>query len=217
MSLLDNLYNCWQFKDSLDGVAGQPFVIPAPIYEPGHFTGNGLRCNGTADSTGTTPGTSVMPIAGDWVGALWFKPITFSTSRSSSVLTSNVNTGIAGFRLRISAQNTNFNIVDATGQNVSVNAAAVSLDEWHLALFGHNATTLKGFLRVDNVQAEFLNPFIISTAQPSNIAIGNFPQMNQPPLNAACCLLAFWTGRILTEAEMNDLWNGGAGLDYPFS
>lgn len=217
MSLLDNLYNCWQFKDSLDGVAGQPFVISSPVYEPGHFTGNGLRCDGTVASNGVAPGTSAMPTAGHWVSALWFKPIAFPTKRPLTALVSNVNFPIAGFRLRITEVGTiDFNMVASNGQNVGVAAPPVTLNEWHLAIFGHNATTLKGFLRVDDVQIEFLNPFVTSTGTPANIAIGNFPQMNLIPANDVNSLLAFWTGRVLTEAEMSELWNGGAGLDYPF-
>lgn len=211
---LGNLTNCWRFNDSLAGINAQPFQIPAPVYEPAKF-GNGLRMNGTVDSIGPAIGSAVATGPLPWTIMCWFKPDSFNFG--SFVLASQ-NGLYGGFELTNMGDGTLlFSVRLANGSSVGIaNPTALSLTEFNLLIFGYDVGYRKSFLRVNDVQADYSGVFDVPASISANLTVGNRPAMKSASANGVITLLTAWYGRLLITTEMQSLWNGGAGLDYPF-
>lgn len=214
-SYLGNLSNCWRFNDSLVGVNGQPFIIPSPAYEAAKF-GNGLRMNGTLPSIGPAIGSAVATGPFPWTMMCWFKPDSFSGW--PFVLTSK-NALFGGFELvNVGDGTLRFSLSLINGSSVSIiNPTVLSLTEFNLLIFGYDSVTRKSFLRVNDVQADYSGVFDVPPTIGANLTVGNRATMTSASANGVINLLTAWYGRALPVADMQGLWNGGVGLDYPFA
>jgi hypothetical protein len=208
-SKLPHLYNCWTFDDTVYGINTQPFQITSPAFEPGLF-GNGLRCNSTPDASGTAIGTVTMVYTQDWTGMVWVNPNIISGTQTvlDNVTGSGVNR--RGFSLQIQSTGAVVLVVHGGGSVFNVaTSIPITSGTWNCVLFGYNATTLKSFIRVNDVQTDHPGVVLPGGGPPANLRIGS-------SLDGVLDNLALWKGKVLTATEMSELYNSGTGVDYPF-
>lgn len=217
-SKLPFLYNCWQFESNLVGVSAQPFEIAAPKFTNGLF-GSALLCDGTLDSVGPAIGTGTFAVHQDFTAMLWFN--------------SRVDSGnLVLMDCRGTSPNRGFTIYhvgDSDGGGTIwfrfFNGALVSgtfstnsapTNQWNCLLFGYNATTQIPFVRLNDGQTDGV-VFIPSALPVSNMAVGARSSHTDPAVfNGALDLPTLWKGKVLSATEMDELYNGGTGVDYPF-
>lgn len=215
-TLLGHLYNCWQFNDSLAGINGQPFIIPTPVYEPGKF-GNGLRLSaGVPD--GPAIGTFTLRSGGmDWAGLFWLKLNALPAVSAVFGNQNSANAAYGGWKLQINSIGIlSFSIRSGVSSNYTVyhDAPLVPGTEY-LIIFGYDVTTQTSFLRVNDSQHNS-TAFIANPGYPTNVALGCFPTQTVSSLDGVISLFTIWQARAFTESDLQALWNGGAGLNYPF-
>lgn len=207
---LGHLANCWQFNDSLAGVAGQAFTISSPVFEPGKFTRNGLRLRGTsALNGGPALATNLIPFAAGWTLLLWLNPVTLAFPTGSANIIKNQNALNGGFSLVL---NDTGLILFSVNQDANVSLGITSANpipagEHALIMCGYNTQSKKTFLRVNNVESvsEVFTPF---PGVPQNLEFGG--------VDGVVSLLALFLAQNMSPSVFGTLWNGGAGLDHPF-
>jgi hypothetical protein len=86
---------------------------------------------------------------------------------------------------------------------------------WHHTVCTYNSSTNQIYVYVDNAQ---YGPFSRTLNLPnSNIYVGLLtPPSGIQVLNGDVDECGWWS-RVLTSSEVNDLWNSGNGITYPFS
>ena len=118
--------------------------------------------------------------------------------------------GTNGWALRVSFGTTfNFLWIKA-GVDKQINAGPITSATWFFVVMGYDADTLEVFYSVDGAP---------KTRSASAVGLGQHTtfQLHEPPITGGggCDLdeCAFWS-RVLSDAEINDLWNAGAGISY---
>lgn len=217
-SKLSFLYNCWLFESNTAGVNCQPLEIANPQFTAGLF-GSALNCDGTLNSAGVAIGTGTFAVHQDFTAMVWFKSRTDSNNlvlldcRGSSpnrgftlYHAGNID-GTAQARLRVIDGFFSLNIYSAN---------SVPTNQWNCVIFGYNATTQKHFVRLNDAQVDGA-VFAVSATPLPNMAVGARSTHTDPAVfDGAIDLVALWKGKVLSAAEMSELYNLGAGINYPF-
>lgn len=215
--LVGHLYNCWQFNNDLHGLNGQPFGITSPVYSTGKF-GNGLRMSVGAP-VGSAMGTQTMQTGGnDWTGMFWLRLNSLPPAPSGEAAILDNRNSSNGFGISMQSDGVLFFRItgaDFISMDVQSPTPLVANTDY-LILFGYNTITKKTFLRINDVQAVLASTIVASPGVPKNLTIGAGNISQSSSFDGVVSLLTFWRGRALTVTEMQALWNGGAGLDYPF-
>jgi hypothetical protein len=92
--------------------------------------------------------------------------------------------------------------------------AGITRQAWHLVVMGYDGTAGKSFLSVDNGALIYSAAFVPT----GNNNAGNFGFFNANSQNNEWAgrndECGIWNPRALTQANINSLWNGGAGLPF---
>lgn len=216
-SKLPFLYNCWLFESNTCGVSGQPFQIAIPQFTNGLF-GSALLLDGTLNSAGPAIGTGTFETHQDFTVMVWFNS---RTDVGNLVLLDcrapSPNRGFTLYHVGDTGGGTLwfrfFNGVMVSG-TFSTNVAPTN--QWNCAIIGYNATTQAPFLRLNDAPVTGV-VFAASPLPISNMAVGARSTHTDPAVfDGAIDLVALWKGKVLSAAEMSELYNLGAGLNYPF-
>ncbi len=105
-------------------------------------------------------------------------------------------------------------VADGGGTGQSITIAQPSLNNWHHIVVGYDSGTSQAFMYVDNgarqnVACVGVNPTAAA------FQIGNYSSAPAYPFQGLIDEVGFWK-RVLSAAEVNKLYNVGAGLSYPF-
>lgn len=109
------------------------------------------------------------------------------------------------------------NIAFAPLEGAALTISAPDLDTWYFFTCGYNVVTGTNFLSV-NGSARVTSPGLPeSTGGPTGFTVGA-PEGGGTAnlMDGRVDSVSFWKGRALTPSEDLQLYNGGAGLDYPF-
>jgi hypothetical protein len=114
------------------------------------------------------------------------------------------------YRLSVAKPTDNWVYVDA------VSGGNVDLDTWHLIVAWHDHALDKLYIQVDNGTVDSVaTGGALQAASTADLYFG-YRQWVGAYLTGKIDEAGFWK-RILTTDERSALWNGGAGLTYPFS
>lgn len=218
-SKLPFLYNSWLFESNTYGINCQPFEIASPQFTNGLF-GSALNFDGTLDSAGPAIGTGTFAVHQDFTAMLWFN----SRSDSNNLILldcrgASPNRGFTVFHVGDNAGGGTiwFRFFNGSFTSGTFSTNSAPINQWNCLLFGYNATTQTPFVRLNDGQVDG-SVFIPSALPLPNMAIGANALHNNSAqcFNGAIDLLTLWKGKVLSAAEMGELYNFGAGEDYPF-
>lgn len=211
MALTDNLVSYWKLDgNSNDSVASNNGTDTAITYS----VGNGKIVQG-AGFNGTTS-TFTVPIVMGTVGSfnLWYKRA--DTSTANDCMFGSTKIAVADYiRINPTASNT----VQFICENDVVSGSVTTDTNWHMATIVWDASTAwKGYVDgtlvatgtgVKNPTNTGYNIRAGITADGTGIASNTY-------YNGAIDEIGYWNRRI-SESEITQLYNGGAGLAYPFT
>lgn len=169
-----------------------------------------------ANNLGVSNGNAVQTITG-WVN--------FNTLPAVGVpmyLVTHCATGASGGRLVAAITNSAgtyqpYANVGSDSYDVNAIGGTVSLatGAWHFFVTTFDGVTLINYW--DNVQVNTVSATITgSTAQATSFEIGGDPGNTGRYASVKLDIVGYWN-RVLTGPEMTSLYNGGAGLEYPFT
>jgi hypothetical protein len=154
----------------------------------------------------------------DFTLACWINPVSVSGTKG---ILSKFDTGTdqREYQLFTSGTSVQF-VVSSQGvagfiDNVATPTSTISLDTWSFVVAWHDATAQTINIQVDNGTT-------YSASHSGGVFVGTSPFQ----VGTAVTDNLFWIGRIdevalwkrlLTVAEISDLYNSGSGLSYPFS
>lgn len=214
-TFLGHLYNCWQFNASVAGLNGQPFLIDSPVYEPGRFAG-GLRLTVGGPSAAAI-GTGGFKAGGvDWTAMFWIRLITLPAG--STVVAGNLNGRWGGWELRLNSVGIlTFSIREGASVKWTItDPVPLAVDTHNLIFLGYDHFAGKHFMRVNDTQFNFGFQIVANPGTPANLVLGSVATDSVSALDGVISLLTLWQSRVVAESEMQALWNGGSGVDYPF-
>ena len=102
---------------------------------------------------------------------------------------------------------------DGGSNAVTITSAPISRAEWHHVVFQWDTTTQKSKLYVDGV---FVGEESIAAFGPISDRLSWAAGVNGYGFNGRIDEIGVWN-RVLNDAEITQLYNGGAGKAYPFN
>jgi Concanavalin A-like lectin/glucanases superfamily len=182
---------------------------------------------GQAVAINGTPGTYLtmasapaitMTTATSLTVCAWF----YLTARTSCAYVSKGNAGAnASYEYLLGLDGSQkFQVAIANGsaaQALSDTGAVPTLNAWHLVIGWFDAVANTLNLQVDNGAVVSVAATVTSYASAHALEIGRWAGwVSSPSLTGRVDMVGIGK-RVLTEIERAQLWNGGAGLEYPFT
>lgn len=234
--LLNNLISYWRFN--VDRAAGQTTldsqgahdltltnvgITAGPFFCDTGILGEGALCIGAggtfAGATGGGDfalGLGVSFAISCWIKGTWDAPVSMLISEYDN---NNIANGafwldknnVPPVTLQINLRDTGGNII-----TISAPGAPPANGVWHHCVFGFDATVKQGYLYFNNGPRQSLGTVtngIASVATDFHIGVcvnNPFPAFT----NGRVSEVGFWKNRILSAADVSNLYNGGAGLSY---
>lgn len=207
MALIDNIAGYWKLDESsgnaADATGGGTTLSNSNVSYSAGKINNGANFNGSNSSLAASSSISSGPFS---LG-FWFK----TSSSSQQVLFNNPDfpggSSTQGYVLINAGQLTA--ISGSGGSSLTSPLSTYSDGNWHYCVYTCGAGT--GRLYVDGTQ--------VSTASQTQLAFNYYPFLgrnnNGNYLNGSLDEVGVWS-RVLSASEVTELYNGGAGLQYPF-
>lgn len=219
MALIDDLVSYWKLDvdaaNQIDSHGSNDGTVDGAVFDAGGLINNCYDFDGDNDFISLANPENLSPDDNDWSLSLWFK--TNNTTADDRILFASWNTEISdwltlGFN---SSHEINFQVDDGSDPRTNLNAGSGWNDDvWHLAVVTRNAATNEWVLWVDGVNQDSDSLTDSSVDTVNNAKIGQ-------DWNGA----RGWGGlidevaifdKVLSEAEIEELFNGGVGFAYPF-
>jgi Concanavalin A-like lectin/glucanases superfamily len=223
-SLLTGLVSYWKMEETSgtrSDSAGPNVLTPAgTIFGMTGKIGNGARANGSPSSALTAADNSSQNFTGSFTVAGWMSLINLTPPNENPIMvgkwTAPPGGGDGWVVYRQFGGDYWVFLVTADGSTsfqVTVSALA-PLDSWHfiVAIYDHAVSKIR--LSVDGAvpaEAPFTGP-VFHSLHP--LAVLNFSDLDGA-FNTSVDELGLWN-RVLTTAEITELWNAGSGITYPF-
>lgn len=222
MALTTNLISYWKLDESSgsasDSVGSNTLTNNNTItYSPGKIN-NGA--NFVAASTQYFS-SSIVPNDANITIALWFK----TTATATQELWGHDSTGGSGWSRRLTMNNAGsgklelfYTNVGESGQVTFDSTGTYNDGAWHYAVFTLDSS-LGGALYIDGTALTTGHTYYaISGGTNSNLMFGRNNNGGSPVwyLTGSLDEIGYWN-RAITSTEVTQLYNGGAGLQYPFT
>lgn len=214
-ALADNIVSYWKFdaSDSTDALGVNNGTDTSITYSSGNGKINvGAGFNGTSSKI-TSAGTSFPLLASNRTINAWF---------NSATLPSNANQTIFSYGLPVMNQGMILLIADSGGtkyasfagySNDLTVAQAMSASTWYMITGTFDGTTARLYFNGTEIGNANKSTWATVTGRPS---IGNTMQDQGDFFNGAIDEVGIWS-RTLSATEVTELYNGGAGFQYPFT
>lgn len=219
MALADQFSNVWKSDEAsgnlLDAIGGVDLVAEG---SPGSATGilSGCRTyDGSTQYFHASNNTVISPGDTDWSFYVWFYATSFSANRQVfSKRNANANPEYT-FWCNTSARP--IWGIGGTGTDQTW-GSAISTNNWHLACLRHSATSNQKGMSIDG------SAFV--TSNTSGAALTYSVPLRVGAKNSAPVIeffagsideIGFAPGYLINDSDAALIWNGGAGLAYPFT
>lgn len=213
--LLTKLYDHWTFNDTLVGAYnGRTFTAPAPAFTDGKIYQKALSLDATTNTVCDLPSSSQtdLYIGTSYVSVCYW--VYFNTLSAQAIVgnlqtsggSGGFSTRLAGgsaFNLQIGSLSSSTNVVGTTGTWFMVCASAV----------GDNLRSSR--LWVNNNLMREVNSFG-STGPHGSFRIGQ-RIVGGTVINARIQSLSIWVDHLLSQEDIEWLWNNGQGRPFPFT
>lgn len=219
MALTDNIVSYWKCDESSGNLADSAGSNTLTNVNTTGFT-TGIINNGinlVAASSRyfekTSSGAAGLSGMTDLTISFWFKPAANVTSEQEFVTVYSSGAGQRSYRFYADNGTLNFqNSADGTNSSPSLVSQTLSSGTWYYIALTKSGTTATYYVNASSLgtgvaaasQFSSTDPFRVGT----RVAAGDFA-------NGVLDEIGIWS-RALSGAEITSLYNGGAGLQYPF-
>ena len=223
LDLLTSLVNHWRLDETsgtrVNQIGGRDL---SPINNPQSADG---KINNGASFGGVGPNQSLRraghstfePTAnGSWTVAFWFYCNT-STQMTITGTTSGLSdgwlcrTGFFGGTLRLFQF-----LVRSAVAHSQISTTVILPNVWNFAAIQYNSATVQLSMTINGVTQPVANVAGVYAPILANFEIGN-DNTSLVPMNGVIDSYSIWQNRFLSSLEIAQLYNLGAGLDYPFT
>lgn len=205
MALVDNLISYWNLQSNANDSVGSNSGTASNVT----FGGSDASFNGS-NSGITLPGYTV----GTFTMAIWVK-FTSGSPQTEVWRTANMSTQSTGFSNNRGANGRvdGYTFQSPTFTDLEWNTT-VNDGNWHLIVLTRSGSNGEFF--VDNVSRGTTSSFSsITMGNASQNSFGYNRSNSSSYYNGFLRYAGLWD-RVLTSGELTQLYNGGAGLPYPF-
>lgn len=223
MSLTTNLVSYWKCDESgtsnaLDAVGSNPGVSQGGATHGSGIIGNGLVCALSGNKYFKISDTGLPIGAGARSISCWVNFSSLPTGGSNAIF---FNYGTAGVHEEINfgiseSSGSMLPIIDDFGHATTGTNLSLSLSTWYHFVMTWDGSG--GYLIYKNGS---LNQTVaLGTTSPNTVlggigGLGGRGDGNNQQITGTIDEIGIWS-RVLTSAEVTTLYNGGAGLQYPF-
>ena len=219
---IGNLTNYFTFEETSgtrnDSVGSITLAeVGGTVTSEAGISGNAARFTGSGSAV-LQDATQTSPV-GDFSIAFWLYPIVANTSNNIPIAQGNIGTGVSWYiQLDNISGTTDVTWIVTNDGSSAINTAGfeLTLNTWHLIVASYNTTTGETRLNVDN-GVTVTNTAGTGGLFSSNIfTVGAISLSGSPNLitNSRIDELAIYDGYILTDSDITDLYNSGAGTFY---
>lgn len=218
MALTDNLTAGYNLDGNSNDVLGSNNGTDTNVSYSAGKVGDAADFNSGSPSKIVLP-SSVLISSTAFSISFWFKT---STTSAQLLIDNDVFPSIRCYAIRISASVSGklsiyrFNTSQGFINEVFHAGSGYADGNWHFAAFTFS-TTNGVRIYVDNGTATTdANTTANYAASSNNTTLGQQVESSVAAYNGSLDMVYFWS-RELTSTEVSELWNGGAGLQYPFT
>jgi hypothetical protein len=171
----------------------------------------GNAATGFGASTFLSNTSDITQITGDWTLALWFR--TGADVNTNQSLVSRFDTVPYDYLVYVQSNTFRFLAYDPSATLIDL---PVSPNTTYLGFAWHDATAGKIYVQLNDGVATSDTVGVINTSAGNTFRVGQRGDTSLPWLGDWIDEIGIW-GRVLTPAERTQLYNGGAGITYPFT
>lgn len=210
MSLNTGIVAVWKLDESsgnaVDSVGSNTLTNGSVTYGAGKIN------NAATFTTGLTSSTSPISGSSDWTMAMWYKSSTTGTNKQMLVFGNSAQTAKSIIYLYTTVGNAI--ALDTAGAGLITSSITSTIDgNWHLLVITHTANNFAMYIDNASVGTGSTTAMSLGT---NAMAIGYDNLNARWPWGAQLDEVYFWNV-VLSGADQTTLYNGGTGLQYPFS
>jgi hypothetical protein len=172
----------------------------------------GNAATGFGASTFLSNTSDITQITGDWTAALWFR--TGANASTNQTLISRYSAGASDKEYLIYVQSNTFRFLVIAPSTVLI-TLPVAPNTTYLGFAWHDATAGKIYVQLNDGADTSDTVGVIKTSAGNTFRVGQRGDVSLPWLGDWIDEIGIW-GRVLTPAERTQLYNGGAGITFPF-
>lgn len=216
MALTDNLVAYWSLDESSGTLADSTgnghglTTTGSPTYSVSGKVNTGVQFASASSQYATGDVSAAFDLATNYTVSCWIK----RTSTGAFHGLVSKDTHLAGWTFYIHSNNT-LHMVHQGKADVGAATALSSTGVWYHAAVTNNAGAVTFYVNGVSDGTGTLSTITAASSEPVRIAC-NKDSALQLYLNGTLDEIGYWS-RALTGAEIASLYNGGAGLAYPFS
>lgn len=226
-ALTTSINNYWKLDESsgnaADSVGGSTLTNTNTITYSAGIINNGANFSSASSQYFTTADTAALSVTGDTTWSFWLKPSSpFGSTVDPVLIAKFLTSGQFSYYIQYnSSTNTLFLVNSADGTNTgfaSVATSALSAGTWyHFCVVYTAATPLLQVYLNGTSQGTNTNTLKTSIHDGTDpLQIGRYPAGASNYLNGELDEIGIWS-RALSGTECSQLYNSGAGLQYPFA
>jgi|GEM_PF-4876341 len=226
--LLNNLEEYWDVDEAtgnllgkiipqtLSGKADVPTRVTGKLNNGADFLSDNVICEGYHANLDFRQNPMV-----DFTVSFWFKLNSVKTTGATWLVEAYDDAGVSegGWAIAFRGQNSPddcaiFYRVDAvTTEVLSITSGNLSAGVWYHLVAGYDATNSKLFAFFNGVREEVAVTGQIMTSGNVAFTVGGWGENGAEPANAVIDEIGAWS-TVLTQAQVNSLYNGGSALSY---
>lgn len=218
MALGTNLISYYKLDgNSNDAVGSNNGTDTAITYNTANGKINqGAGFNGTTSKIVIADASSLKP-TGNFSISAWVKSGYSGINMCIFQSFADAGSVFAGIFLGITTGHVQFFLGDNAGHAPQFNVGAVTDGNWHFLVATYDGTNMNIYIDAGTPTqlANTYNPAYQATNY-IRLGCGNFTGTDNSFTNGSIDEVGIWS-RALTSGEVTSLWNGGAGLAYPFA
>lgn len=220
-TLLNGLVAYWKFDEGAslsraDNVGGFTLLDTGGTGTQAGKSGNGLQFLGKT-SLSVASASGLMAGHRNYTMATWVYPATGGSVANPKVVAKKNTAASSGeFQLFINTSNARYAIYNSATQMVTNGSGNFSLNTWHFVCVTYTSSTKTVTIQTDNTAPSAnVVPF---APQDDNLVSFSVGRMSDGTAEFVGGVdeLGKWN-RVLTQAEINSLYNASAGTTYPFT
>lgn len=222
MALVDNLISWYNMEEAsgniLDGVGSNDFVNDGADYGETGIIGD---CLGFVTANTDKLNDNNHPAMADSAGSVsvWIKPTTFGSANNEILAEGSTTTGGLYCRWLLASSGTIYFTAANAGEYQSDNTNEITNNEWNHMVVTQTGSALKMYVNGTEIDISYIKGAAgvwYGTVAGDTFAVGVLDRGTPDAwFNGLIDELGIWD-RAITSAEVTELWNGGAGISYPF-